>query len=310
MPLRFVIAIALIAASGCMAAEDPNATTFRDCPDCPELVRIPAGTFLMGSTPEETDRAAVPDGRARNEHPPVSVNVAKDFAIGRRELTIGEFRQFVEATGFAPAPGCYGLNGRAWQLDPEATWSAPGHPVTDAYPASCLAASDYEAYLDWLSQKTGAVYRFPTEAEWEYVARLGSADPPRIFLADDEDACRLVNAADRQFTVTYDAEWPAFACDDGYLITSPSGKFPANALGMYDVLGNVAEITADCFVMGHEGRPADASARTAEICGAVAFKGGSWAAEPGFLRPAFRVAATRDVKGNGFGMRLVRELED
>jgi formylglycine-generating enzyme required for sulfatase activity len=163
-------------------------------------------------------------------------------------------------------------------MDMEAVWSDPGYPVTDDYPAACLTAEDYQLYLDWLSDTTGAKYRLPTEAEWEYMAGLGSDDPPRVFFPADADACELVNAADLQFTKNFDGEWPAFECDDGFPITSPVGRLPPNGLGM--------------------------------PCSALVFKGGSWAAEPGFLRPAFRVAATPNVRGNGFGLRVARELAD
>lgn len=308
---RLLINLAMLcAASAACAGEHGAVESFRDCPQCPEMVRIPAGSFVMGSTPADTSAAKVPASRAPNEHPPVEVTINKAFAIGRYELTIAEFRAFADDTGFAAEPGCFGLNGRAWAMDPAATWSDPGYPVTDRYPAACLTVGDYQQYLAWLSDKTGASYRLPTEAEWEYMAGLGSDTPPRIFLAADADACELLNAADRQFTENFDGEWPAFACDDSFPITSPVGHFPPNALGMYDVLGNTAEVTADCFVPGHTGRPVDGSARTVKACGALAFKGGSWAAEPGFLRPAFRVAATTNVRGNGFGLRVVRELDD
>jgi formylglycine-generating enzyme required for sulfatase activity len=314
MRLCFPLLLLMFGASVCaaddMAVDNRAVESFRDCETCPELVRIPAGSFTMGSTPAQTTAAEVPDARARNEHPPVAMRIERPFAIGRYEVTIGEFRAFAEDTGFEPAPGCFGLNGRAWAMDPAATWDAPGYPVDDRYPAACLTAGDYQQYVDWLSEKTGRRYRFPSEAEWEYVAGLGSESPPRSFHRDDADACNLFNAADKQFADNFDGEWPAFACDDGYPITSPTGNFPANKLGMFDVLGNTAEITGDCFVIGHEGRPTDGSARRTQPCGALVFKGGSWAAEPGFLRPAFRVAATPDVRGNGFGLRVVRELDD
>jgi formylglycine-generating enzyme required for sulfatase activity len=311
MSVRLIlpISILLATATACVEAEQ-GGEFFRDCPDCPEMVRVPAGSFLMGSTPQDTTRAQVPDSRALNEHPPVAVTIARPFAIGRYEVTIGQFRAFADDTGFIAQPGCFGLNGRVWAMDMEAVWSDPGYPVTDDYPAACLTAEDYQLYLDWLSDTTGAKYRLPTEAEWEYMAGLGSDDPPRVFFPADADACELVNAADLQFTKNFDGEWPAFECDDGFPITSPVGRLPPNGLGMYDVLGNTAEVTADCFVAGHTGRPTDASARQAKPCSALVFKGGSWAAEPGFLRPAFRVAATPNVRGNGFGLRVARELAD
>jgi formylglycine-generating enzyme required for sulfatase activity len=310
-PARVGLALVLLFGSACGAAEKQAGAgkTWRDCPECPELVTIPAGTFTMGSSPAETTMAGVPESRAVNEQPAVEVTIGKSFAIGRYELTIGEFRAFATATGFKSTPGCFGFKDKSWALFPAATWDAPGHPVTDRHPAMCLNSSEYGQYLAWLSRKTGATYRLPTEAEWEHAARLGTPAGPAP-QADDTGACKEFNAADRQFTVNYDDKWPAFACDDGYLVTAPAGTYAANALGMYDVLGNVAELTADCFVAGHNGQPADGSARrfAPEPCNPLVFKGGSWAGEPSFLRPAFRVAATAEVRGNGFGMRLVREL--
>lgn len=307
---RLLALLAATLVTHVLADEPATGARFTDCTVCPELVYVPAGAFIMGSTPAQTRAAGVPDGRAVNEHPPVEVRVAAGFAIGRRELSIAEFRAFVDATGHEVQPGCFGLNRRAWALDPNATWDGPGYPVSDDHPAACLTAGDYRAYLAWLSETTGRRYRAPTEAEWEYAAQLGSDQPPRVYRIDDADACELVNAADRQFSDNFDGEWPAFECDDDYPVTSPAGAFPPNRLGMLDVLGNTAEMTADCFVSGHTGRPTDGSARGEGNCGALVFKGGSWAAEPGFLRPAFRVAATPDVRGNGFGLRVLREVPD
>lgn len=306
--------LALLLLSGCVhrsAMTDTRAVgdPFRDCASCPELIRVPAGQFTMGSSIEETIAAGVPTERAPNEQPAVPVTISKPFAIGRFEVTIAEFRAYAEATGFASTPGCFGLSGRAWAMDMQATWDQPGHAVEDRYPAACLTAAEYGGYLDWLSATTGQVYRLPTEAEWEYVARLGMSEPARVLSADNAEACRLMNAADVNFTANFDGVWTAFECDDGYRITAPVGSYAANTMGMYDMLGNVAELTADCFVTGHLGRPADGSARLTEPCGSTVFKGGSWAGEPSFVRPAFRVLATRQVRGNGFGLRVVRELE-
>jgi formylglycine-generating enzyme required for sulfatase activity len=294
--------------SGC-TLQPPEAESLQDCAMCPELVRVPAGTFTMGSTVAETTLAGVPAERAPNEQPAVTVTIDKPFAIGRYELTIAEFRAYAEATGFVATPGCFGLSGRAWAMDMTATWDTPGHPVTDRYPAACLTAVEYEGYLEWLSDLTGATYRLPTEAEWEYVARLGALTAEQPLRAGDPEACELMNAADVNFTANFDGAWAAFECDDGYRITSPVGSYRPNKLGMYDVLGNVAELTADCFVTGHEGRPTTGVARITTPCSGTVFKGGSWAGEPSFVRPAFRVLATRQVRGNGFGLRVVRELD-
>ena len=129
-----------------------------------------------------------------------------------------------------------------------------------------------------------------------YAERTGRPDEARLGVMD------VIRQA-------FTDDWLTFACDDGYPITAPVGTYAPNGIGMYDVFGNTAEVTLDCFVNGHAGAPTDGSPRAAEPCPVLVYKGGSWAAEPGFMRPAFRVAATPDVHGNGWGLRVVRELD-
>ena len=283
-----------------------TAQFFRDCEICPELVAIAAGSFVMGSTEDETSRAGMRPDRAAHEKPQVMVTIAYPFAIGRYELTVGEFRVFADATGFQ-ANGCFELRGEQWGYNLEANWSEPGFPVSDQHPAVCLNSDDFQAYLDWLSERTGAKYRFPSEAEWEYVARSG-IDEVRIWTRDDKQACESQNGADLQYRLTFTENWETFNCDDGYAVTAPVSQYRSNKLGMYDVFGNVAEWTADCFAVSHEGLPTDGAARVTEPCQNRVFKGGSWAGEPGYFRPAVRVAGTPVVRGTGFGLRVLREM--
>ncbi len=279
---------------------------FRDCEVCPELVAIPPGSFVMGSTDGETSRAGMRPDRAAHEKPRVPVNIAYPFAIGRYELTVAEFRVFADATGFEET-GCFELRGEQWGFNSEANWSHPGFPVSDQHPAVCLNSYDFQAYLDWLSERTGAQYRFPTEAEWEYVARSGIAEV-RIWAREDEAACEFQNGADLQYRQTFTENWETFECDDGFAVTAPVAQYQSNNLGMYDVFGNVAELTADCFATSHQDSPTDGAARVTEPCQNRVFKGGSWAGEPGYFRPAVRVAATPIVRGTGFGLRVLREI--
>ncbi len=260
----------------------------------------------MGSTEDETTRAGMRADRAAHEKPQLEITIAYPFAIGRHELTVGEFRAFADATGFE-ANGCFELRGEQWGFNAEANWKHPGFSVSDQHPAVCLNSVDFQAYLDWLSERTGAKYRFPTEAEWEYVARLGIDEVP-IWARDDASACEYQNGADLQYRDTFTENWETFDCDDGYAVTAPVAQYRSNKLGMYDVFGNVAEATADCFATSHEGAPTDGAARLTEPCQSRVFKGGSWAGEPGYFRPAVRVAATPAVRGTGFGLRVLREM--
>jgi formylglycine-generating enzyme required for sulfatase activity len=244
---------------------------------------------------------------AAAERPQHEVQINYPFAIGRFEVTVGEFAEFAKHSG-RDYGTCFVLSSGAWIPDPQATWQAPGHDVTREHPATCLSADDFEAYLAWLSDKTGHRYRFPTEAEWEYVARTGIARVT-VWTPQSRAACRLMNAGDAGFKAVRGPTWPTLSCNDGFATTAPVGSFPANRLGVHDMFGNIAEFVADCFSPNHDGAPIDGAARVdANGCAVRVLKGASWAAEPGSLRPAVRQSFPRDLRGGGHGLRVVREL--
>ncbi|MCC2113452.1 MAG: SUMF1/EgtB/PvdO family nonheme iron enzyme, partial [Hyphomicrobiales bacterium] len=144
-------------------------TSFKDCQDCPEMVALPTGSFAMGSATDD------PFGQ-QSETPQHEVSIARPFALARTELTVAEFRTFVEATGYRPDAGCRVWRDGRWQSDPAATWDAPGFAQADDEPVVCVSKLDATAYLDWLNATAGgnaAPYRLPSEAEWEYAARGG-----------------------------------------------------------------------------------------------------------------------------------------
>ena len=302
----FGAALLAAAMAGCTTAAPQY---FRDCPTCPELVVIKPGSFVMGSEAAETTAAGMREDRATAEQPTLPVTIDYRFAIGRYEVTIADFKAFVSETKFEAGKGCFAASGSSWKLEADADFAAPGFVVTDRHPAICLSVIEFQAYLDWMSSKTGHKYRFPSEAEWEYVARLGTGGV-RIFTADSPDACQLFNGADKQFTETFDQEYFSFKCDDGYPVTAPIGTYQPNLLGMYDVFGNSAEVMGDCYVPSHEGAPTDGSALLTPDCGIRVAKGGSFAGEPPFFRAATRVSVTDPVRGTGFGLRVVREMPD
>jgi formylglycine-generating enzyme required for sulfatase activity len=298
---------AAVAAGAAAAAPVAPAATFRDCPTCPELVRIAPGRFQMGSTEAEGAAAKIRPDRASMERPRHEVHIDAPFAIGRYEVTVAEFGEFARSSG-RDFSLCLVLKQGAWTPDPKASWETPGYATSPRQPATCLSAEDAGLYVQWLSRKTGQRYRLPTEAEWEYAARDGNGDV-RIFAPGDADACRLVNAGDASFGAARGPKWPTFACDDGFPAAAPVGRFAANRHGLHDTLGNVAEFVADCFRPSHEGAPADGSARKdPSACAARLVKGAGWAAEPGSLRPAVRQPVPGTLRGDGHGLRVLREL--
>src|SRR5262249_18643255 len=135
------------------------------------LVRIPAGTFLMGSPAAE-------QGRSPHEGPQHKVSIRKPFYLGIHEVTVAQFRAFVEDTGYRTDPeksgrGAQTLVGGSWKPVPGCNWRKPGWPQEDGYPVVAVSWNDALSFCMWLSKREGVVYRLPTEAEWEYACRAG-----------------------------------------------------------------------------------------------------------------------------------------
>ena len=193
--------------------------TFRDCPDCPEMVVIPSGSFMMGSPESETERWEDWEG------PVHRVSVRQPFALGRHEVTRGQYAAFVRATGRKQADGCW-----YWDAEGEANegkrrnWRSPGFSQTERDPVACVNWDDAQAYVKWLSKKTGHAYRLPSEAEWEYAARAGTKTA-RYWGASADDACGYANGHDRTGKRVNKFDWTIHACDDGYAQTAPVGSF-------------------------------------------------------------------------------------
>ena len=147
---------------------------FRDCPECPGMVVLPGG----------------------------------NLAMGRYEVTVGEYRAFASATGGDAGGGCHTFNDGG-------SWRDPGFPQTDRHPVACLSWDDAQAYVSWLSRTTGARYRLPTEAEW-YRAATGS-----------QRGCDTTRTGNHG--------------------TCPVGSYGSNAAGLSDMVGNLYEWTEDCW---------------------------------------------------------------
>ena len=132
--------------------------TFRDCEQCPEMVVIPAGRYSMGTSGADPKRS--PD-----EAPQHQVTIAKPFAVGRFEVTRGEYAAFVAATGTAPGAGCRKFNGTDMVADAALAWDKPGFEQSDKDPLVCVDWEETRAYLQWLGLRTGVEYRLLSEAE-------------------------------------------------------------------------------------------------------------------------------------------------
>jgi len=291
--------------------EFPPGRHFKDCEDCPVLVVIPAGSFDMGSPAGEK-------GRTKDEGPIHRVTIAQRIAMGHVEVTVGQWKAFTRATGYVSyaernahgAKGCY-----AWDVDlgkdayvQGRQWSKPGYAQTDEHPVVCVSFVDVGAYLKWLSDRTGKVYRLPSDAEWEYAARAGSQSSRPWGEAPDQ-ACRFANVADRSkepkdlFFLTDKHD-----CDDGHFYPAPVGSYLPNGFGLQDMIGNVWEWVEDCWNESYGGAPADGSAWKTGECGRRVVRGGSWGSVPDSARSAKRIWDGTGYRSDFLGFRVARTL--
>lgn len=293
---------------------------WRDCAQCPELASISSGDFKMGAEPEESRALGLPDYWVTREQPVQSITIPQGFAMGRYEVSRGEFAAFVQATGYQPAPGCWHFIGSEWLWDEARSWANAGIDQDDGHPVTCINWHDAMAYLHWLSGLTGHQYRLPSEAEWEYAARAGT-DTVFWFGNSSENICRWVNLGDEaarkaygwhQTQIKYAVmnDWKGEPCDDGYATTAPIKETAVNPFGLHGMLGNANEWVADCWNDTHQGALADGRARLHYgDCGLRVMRGQGWTAIAAGTRPAFRLKMTATDRRFTFGFRVVRDLD-
>ena len=245
----------------------------------PELAVIPAGRFEMGSEPSEI-------GHQREEAPRHLTMIRKPFAIGIYPITGEEFRLFRQDT--------------EWFLRPELIWHE------GRYPAINIRIEDIKLFLAWLSMQTGASYRLPTEAEWEYATRAGTTTP---FHHGEDVSCKEVHF-NPLFPYREQLErrrWYLPRCFPSPK-ASEVGLQAANAWGLHDTHGNVWEFTQDHWTASHlyanrDGRPSSSANPYWYVT-----KGGSWFDPAARARSAARKKRYLDEMDTNLGFRVVREL--
>jgi formylglycine-generating enzyme required for sulfatase activity/class 3 adenylate cyclase len=295
------------AAAPQQAASHPPPKTFQNCPNCPEMVVIPAGSFQMGAAPGENERFQVPTSEANRDQPQHQVTFAKPFALGKFDVTRAQFAAFAKATGFHPRPGCTTVVGNTWTPQPQATWEEPGYAQTDKDPVVCMNQVEIITYLSWLQRTTGKDYRLPSEAEWEYAER-GGTNTAFYWGDDPKDACIYENVGDQDYGTKYGVSNP-MPCKDGFTDLAPGGSFKPNPFGLYDMAGNNFVLTADCWNESYTGAPTDGSAwMTGDCTRHVARKAAFGNPHPWIFLASHRGAEGSIVKRNRFGFRVALSL--
>jgi formylglycine-generating enzyme required for sulfatase activity len=301
--------------TGAAAARPP--APFRDCPTCPEMVEVPAGSFMMGASAEVEARQGMPASLTGETQPVHKVTFAKPFAIGEYPVTVAQFRAFVQDTGYDAGAYCYIQHLNDGHMIYEGargySWRDPGFPQADNHPVVCVSWDDATAYAAWLSKKTGRSYSLPSEAEFEYAMRGGTTTD--FYWGDgrpdhDDPACLYANIAGlesgRAMGDVPMGRFYRFQCSDGYAYTSPVGSYRPNAFGLYDMIGNVWELLEDCWNPTHAGAPADGATRTDGDCNAHPSMGGSFGNAAFGSYAGVRHPRTSDYRGHSWGFRVVR----
>ena len=251
---------------------------FRDCAECPQMVVVPAGSFLMGS-PESKEE------RDDDEGPQHQVTIREPFAVGAYEVTVAEYREFVSAAGRDGGTGCAIFAGG--EVNFERSWRNPGFEQTGRDPVVCVSWEDAQAYARWLSGKTGEEYRLLSEAEWEYAARAGT-------------------------TTRYSFGGEITPSDANYGLnivkTQPVGSYRANGYGLYDMHGNAWEWVRDCWNESYAGAPNNGGAWERGDCSHRVLRGGSWVGFSRNLRSAYRLWIQTGYRNGDVGFRVARTL--
>ncbi|MGY6587986.1 MAG: SUMF1/EgtB/PvdO family nonheme iron enzyme [Wenzhouxiangella sp.] len=243
--------------------------TFQDCTVCPEMVQIPAGRFIMGSPPDESQRHD-------NEGPQRQVNISA-FALGSTPVTFAQWDACVADGGCSHRPSDQG-------------WGRGNRPVIN------VSWNDAQEYIRWLSHKTGEGYRLASEAEWEFAVRAGKTT--RFSTGN----CITT------YQANFDGRNPAQGCPRGEFRqrTTLVKEFGPNDWGLYDLHGNVWEWVQDCWNSNHNGAPTNGSARTSGDCNRAVARGGSFLDVGSRLRGAHRFGRIRDSRTNFQGFRVAR----
>jgi formylglycine-generating enzyme required for sulfatase activity len=319
-------------------------STFKDCEHCPEMVVLPRGSYLMGSSDADIKLLGYPDDWTRPQH---EVEIDYTFAIGRYEVTVDELAAYVADTGAKVGGDCavrmveHGEWGMKYKgtLHPasdqardspfiaiitDGSYAQPGLPVSGNQPASCISRNEIKQYLAWVSKKTGKHYRLPSEAEWEYAYRAGTATFA-FFGNDLSKTCSYANFADGNSGFQVGMMAP---CSEKQkpVWTAAVGSYKPNPWGLYDMAGNVQEMVEDCVHESYDGAPADGSPWSKAGCREFVTRGGDfehtarsmgaierllvgYVQGEGSLSPVWTEAKATDVRTNFIGFRVAVSLD-
>jgi formylglycine-generating enzyme required for sulfatase activity len=313
------IGYAVVAAS-VQAADDDRGARIAENSLGMKLILVPAGEFDMGAreTVEEIG-ATFPyykgqlEENTKDEFPRHRVRITKPFYLGQHEVTVGQFRQFVNDTDYKTKAESDGQGGWGYNADtgkcegrkPEFNWRHTGFPQADTHPVVNVTWDDAVAFCDWLARKERKGYRLPTEAEWEYACRAGTAS--RYWSGNDPDSltevANVLDARKTGFAHVHELTIPKGA-DSRF--TMPVGSFKPNAWELHDMHGNVWEWCSDWHGDDYYARSPAEDPRGPDQGKVRIRRGGAWNSFPIWVRASFRNWNTPSTRCLNLGFRVAR----
>ena len=256
--------------------------------ESPAQLQPPAGAVIHDHGGPET--IVVP---AQLEHGGKTYNIAHAFALGRYEVTRGEYAEFARAAGRSSASCRQPV--RLLSVFERLDWRNPGFAQDDRHPVVCVSWEDASAYVQWLSKRTHHHYRLPSQNEWVHAARSA---------AEGGGVCKHGNVAD-QSNRSFLHLSSRFNCNDSFAQTAPAGKFLPGSLGIHDLLGNASEWTRDCVP-----KKAGSKGNDNSRCPERIYRGMSWRDGPDSHNLELSGSAKTDVGYTTVGFRVAREIEE
>ena len=272
-----------------------NSREFAEVTTGIQFVAVDGGCFSMGDT----------FGDGEQDEKPVHKTCVSDMAMSKYDITVGQFRRFVESTNYRTEAenggGCFIYNGKDWKKQVGNNWKTPGFTQNDLHPVTCVNWNDAQAFVKWMNTLGLRRYRLPTEAEWEYAARSGGRKERFAGFSDKNQLYKYANFCDSNC----DASWKTVVQNDGYKGTSPSGNFQPNALGLYDMTGNLWQWIGDLYGEKYYNKSPKYNPVGPQTGTDRVVRGGSWLNAPTDVRAADRNSCAPDYSAFDLGFRLV-----
>ena len=298
-----------------------------------KLTLVPAGEFMMGwgesaesiakFFQEKHGAPFLTSERFQQGFPQHRVRITRPLYFGTYHVTVGQFRKFVEDTGYRTtvessafkATNIFSSDSTSNESGEKEKncWRNPGFEQTDEHPVVWITRDDASAFCKWLSEKEGEQYRLPTEAEWEYACRAGTST--RFAFGDNpEELVNFANIGDGSTSARFKWFGSASKTEDGYPITAPVGQFKPNAFGLYDMHGNAWQWCLDWYKTDYylESPTEDPTGpgHGYRARGYRVLRGGSWLSHPWECCTAYRgFQSPTEQDCFQMGFRVVRAVD-